>query len=277
MFTLNCRGRLLLVEQPLVMGIINITPDSFFEGSRTQTTDKLLRVAEKMMTDGASVIDIGGQSTRPGSQPVGADDELRRVIEPVRRLAERFPQAILSIDTWYAKVAGEAIAAGASIINDISGGTLDPGMFAAAGALKAPYILTHTRGTPETMQQLTKYKALVPELLGYFTEKIAMLRTSGVSDIIIDPGFGFAKTIPQNFVLLRELGQFGIFDMPLLAGLSRKGTIHKTLGIDVTEALNGSTVLHTIALLNGASILRVHDVKEAVEAVKLFGAYQSAR
>ncbi|RYY59967.1 MAG: dihydropteroate synthase [Chitinophagaceae bacterium] len=276
MFTLNCKGRLLQAEQPLVMGIINITPDSFFEASRSQSTDKLLRLADKMIGHGAAMIDIGGQSTRPGSQPVSADDELRRVIDPLRKLAEHFPELVISIDTWYSKVATEAVSAGAAIINDISGGSLDPDMIATAGRLQVPYILTHTRGTPENMQQLTRYKAMVPEMLGYFTEKISLLRMAGVHDIIIDPGFGFAKTIPQNFSLLRQLPQFGILGLPVLAGLSRKGTVYKTLHIDVSEALNGSTVLHTMALMNGANLLRVHDVKEAVEAVRLFTAYQAA-
>ncbi|MET0634963.1 MAG: dihydropteroate synthase [Chitinophagaceae bacterium] len=273
MFTLNCKGRLLLPERPLVMGIINITPDSFFKGSRSQSNDKLLRLADKMIGHGADLIDLGGQSTRPGSKPVSADDELRRVIDPVNLLAERFPELILSIDTFYARVASEAVAAGAAVINDISGGTLDPDMFTAAGALGVPYVLTHTRGTPENMQQHTDYKNIIAEMLDYFTGKISLLEKAGVKDIIIDPGFGFAKTIAQNFHVLRELNQFSLFGLPILAGLSRKGTVYKTLGIDPSEALNGSTVLHTLALQQGAQILRVHDVKEAVEVVKLYEAF----
>ena len=273
MYTLNCKGRLVVTDRPLVMGIINVTPDSFFEGSRVRQSDKILRLAEKMVNEGAAMIDVGGQSTRPGSDPIGAEDELRRVIGPVSELAEKFPELVISIDTYYSRVAREAVSAGASVVNDISGGTLDPEMIVTAGTLGVPYVLTHMRGTPQDMQQHTRYKAMMPEIKGFFTEKIAMLQAAGVKDIIIDPGFGFAKTIPQNFEVLRLLKEFSLFGFPVLAGLSRKGTVYRTLGIDVSEALNGSTVLHTIALLNGAQILRVHDVKEAVEAVKLVDAY----
>jgi dihydropteroate synthase len=273
MFTLNCKGRLLPVDKPLVMGIINITPDSFYEGSRYHDTGSILSIAEKMLKDGATILDIGGQSTRPGSVSLSEEEELQRVISPLNAICRNFPEAIVSVDTFYSRVVEEAVAAGASIVNDISAGSMDNRMFPVVASLRVPYILMHMKGTPATMQQQPQYENVVREVLDFFIGRIAFLQQSGVHDIIIDPGFGFGKSIAHNFELLRNLSVFSITGKPLLAGLSRKSTIYKTLGIPVEDALNGSTVLQTMALMNGASLLRVHDVKEAVEAVKLFQAY----
>ncbi|MCG2613593.1 dihydropteroate synthase [Terrimonas sp. NA20] len=269
MFTLNCKGRLLKIEEPVVMGIINATPDSFFSPSRHGSVDAMLRQAEDMLNDGAVMLDIGGQSTRPGSEPVSQEEELGRTIEGIAAIHERFPQAILSIDTYYAKVAQEAVAAGASVVNDISAGSLDEAMIPAVAGLQVPYVLMHMKGTPQTMQQAPVYENISLEVLDFFIERIALLRAAGINDIILDPGFGFGKTIPHNFELLHLLRALSIPDMPLLVGLSRKGTVYKTLGITAEDALNGTTVLNTIALMNGAHILRVHDVKAAKEAITL--------
>lgn len=272
MFTLNCKGRLLSVEKPLVMGIINTTPDSFYSGSRFEGSDAVLRQAEQMLKDGADVLDIGGQSTRPGSEKLAAEDELKRVIAPVSIIHQHFPEAILSIDTYYAKVANETVNAGASIVNDISAGSIDPLMIETVAKLNVPYVLMHMQGTPQTMQQDPLYKDVTMEVLDFFSARIEQLRKAGIRDIIVDPGFGFGKTIAHNFELLRNLPVFKMLHSPILLGISRKSTIYKILGITVDESLNGTTVLNTIGLMNGASILRVHDVKEAVEAVKLFTA-----
>jgi dihydropteroate synthase len=273
MFTLNCKGRLLVIDNPIVMGIINITPDSFYAGSRKQDEHAVLQQAEKMIADGATILDIGGQSTRPGSVLIGADDELKRVIGPVSAIARRFPDIFISIDTFYGRVAREACDAGASLINDISAGSMDTELIPVMASLHVPYILMHMKGTPQTMQQDPVYADVTKEVLDFFIQKSSMLREAGVKDILIDPGFGFGKTIQHNFELLRNLSVFKMLDAPILAGLSRKSTISKTLNIKPEEALNGTTVLNTIALMNGASILRVHDVKEAVETVKLYSAF----
>jgi dihydropteroate synthase len=272
MFTLNCKGRLLVVDKPIVMGILNVTPDSFYSGSRVNE-DEILRKAEKMLAEGASILDIGGQSTRPGSEQIGADEELKRIINSLKTLLKHFPEAIISIDTYHSKVAKEAVAAGSSIVNDIGGGNLDDKMLNTVAELKVPYICMHMKGTPETMQQHTSYEDVTKEVLDYFIQKIDACKKAGINDVIIDPGFGFAKTISQNLELLKNLSVLNILDKPMLVGLSRKATIYKTLQTTPEEALNGSTVLHTISLLNGANILRVHDVKEAVEAIKLVEAY----
>lgn len=269
MYTLNCKGRLLVVDKPVVMGIINATPDSFYAGSRLHGTDNILREAERMLQQGALLLDIGGQSTRPGSERIGADEELQRVIPAIEAIHSNFPAAFISIDTYWSKVALEAVAAGASIVNDISAGTMDPHMLAVAGALQTPYVCMHIPGNADTMHQVPAYENLLKEILDFFLHKIDECRTAGIQDIVIDPGFGFGKTTRNNFELLRELGLLKMLQRPILLGVSRKSTIYKTLGITVEEALNGTTVLNTIGLLNGASILRVHDVKEAVEAVKL--------
>ena len=273
MFTLNCRGRLLLIEQPVVMGIINATPDSFFSGSRQQTTDIALHQAAKMITEGATILDVGGQSTRPGSDAIEKDAEAKRVIPIVEAIHNAFPETIISVDTYFAAVAEEAVNAGATIINDISGGLMDADMLATAAKLQTPFICMHMKGTPQTMQQFAAYQNIAQEVLEYFIERTAACKLAGIRDVVIDPGFGFSKTIPQNFKLLRDLPALKMLEKPILSGLSRKGTIYKTLNINAEEALNGTTVLNTISLLNGASILRVHDVKEAMETINLVQAY----
>jgi dihydropteroate synthase len=272
MFTLNCKGRLLVVDKPLVMGIINATPDSFYEGSRQQTVDAILQQAEKMIQDGADILDIGGQSTRPGSTIVGAEEELKRVIGAIEAIHQHFPETFISVDTYFSLVAKEAVNAGASIINDISAGSMDANMIATVATLQVPYVLMHMQGTPQTMQQSPKYENVTREVLDFFITKNDELKKAGINDVIIDPGFGFGKTIAHNFELLRNLAVFKMIDHPLLLGISRKSTIYKTLDIKPTEALNGTTVLNTIGLMNGAAIIRVHDVKEARETIKLIGA-----
>lgn len=269
MFTLNCRGRLLALNTPIVMGIINVTPDSFYSGSRVFAIDDVLRQAEKIISEGATILDIGGQSTRPGSTDIGTDEELKRAIPAIRIVHEHFPEAFISIDTYHSVVAKEAVVAGASIVNDISAGSLDENMLATVGNLHVPYVCMHTKGTPQNMQQHARYENVAREVLDYFIKKIEDCRLAGIHDVIIDPGFGFAKTIEHNFELLSKLEVFRILERPLLIGISRKSTVYKTLGITAEDALNGTTVLNTAALFKGAQILRVHDVKEAVEAVKL--------
>ncbi|MDB5191721.1 MAG: folP [Segetibacter sp.] len=275
MFTINCKGRLLVIDNPIIMGIINVTPDSFYSGSRIKGTDAVLEQARKMLDEGATIVDIGGQSSRPGSQQLSVDEELQRVIPAIETINKHFPSAIISIDTYYARVAREAIHSGASIVNDISSAALDEAMLETVAALKVPYIIMHMQGTPQTMQQSPSYENVTREVLDYFIRKIEQCRLAGINDVIIDPGFGFGKTIQHNFQLLRELSVFTILERPILAGLSRKGTVYKTLGTTAEEALNGTTVLNTIALLNGAKILRVHDVKEAAEAIKLVNTYSN--
>jgi dihydropteroate synthase len=269
MFTLNCKGRLVSLDKPLVMGILNVTPDSFYEGSRFVEMGAILAEAEKMIREGADMLDIGGQSTRPGAKRLGVNEELQRVIKVVAGLHDRFPETILSIDTYYAKVAMEALTAGASMVNDISGGKADTEMLTAVGKKKVPYICMHMQGDVDTMHQQLSYQDLTREVLDHFIERRAACIQAGINDIIFDPGFGFSKTIEHNFELLKNLGVFSILESPLLVGLSRKSTIYKTLGIGAADALNGSSVLNTIALMNGAQILRVHDVKEAKEVVTL--------
>ena len=269
MFTLNCKGRLLVVDKPIVMGIINVTPDSFYSGSRQQSIDEVLRQAEQMLNDDATMLDMGGQSTRPGSQRLTADEELQRVLAPLEQVRKRFPETYISIDTYLSKVAEETVKAGADIVNDISAGTMDADMIATVAGLNVPYVLMHMQGTPETMQAAPHYEDVTKEVLDFFIFKINELEKAGIKDIIVDPGFGFGKTIEHNFKLLHDLRAFQLLRKPVLAGLSRKATVYKTLGITAGEALNGTTVLNTISLLNGASILRVHDVKEAKQAITL--------
>lgn len=272
MYTLNCKGRLLLVDKPLVMGIMNTTPDSFYAGSRYPETD-ILRQAEQMITDGASILDIGGQSTRPGSERVPVEEELKRVTGAVQAIHERFPEMVISIDTFQSRVAAEAVAAGASIVNDVSAGSIDPAMIGTVARLQVPYVLMHMKGTLETLHKQASYENITREVLDFFIQQVALCRKAGIKDIILDPGFGFGKNDHQNLALLKNLSALQMLRLPILVGLSRKRTIWKTLGITANEALNGTTVLNTISLLNGAQILRVHDVKEAVEAVKLCEAY----
>ena len=270
MFTLNCKGRLLAIDKPLVMGVINATPDSFYGGSRLDGVDEIVAKAEKMLNDGADIIDIGGQSTRPGSELISADEEIGRVVPAVKAIANKFPEVFISIDTFYSKVAIAAVNAGATMVNDISAGSMDNKMIETVAELKVPYILMHMKGTPQTMQQNAVYENVTREVLDFFIAKTNDLKNAGIVDIIIDPGFGFAKTIDQNFELLKNLSVFKMLDKVLMLGISRKSTIYKTLGVNADDALNGTTILNTIGLMNGASILRVHDVKEAKEAVKLF-------
>lgn len=275
MYTLNCKGRLLAVDKPLVMGIMNTTPDSFYAGSRYAEAD-VLRQAERMITDGAAILDIGGQSTRPGSERISAAEELKRVIHPIQAIHQHFPETVISIDTYYSTVAAEAVAAGASIINDISAGSIDAAIIDTAARLGVPYVLMHLKGTLETMQQEAVYEDVTREVLDFFIQQVARCRQAGIKDIILDPGFGFGKTHRHNLQLLKHLKTLHLLQLPVLAGLSRKSTIWKTLGITPEESLNGTTVLNTISLLHGAHILRVHDVKEAMEAIKLWEVYQQA-
>lgn len=270
MFTINCRGKLLSLETPVVMGIINATPDSFYEGHLEDGTEKMLALAAEMLGEGASILDIGGQSTRPGSTRLTAEEEFSRIGPLLHCILEQFPQAIISVDTYSSDVARAALASGAHIINDISAGRLDENMIPLVASYgNVPYVCMHMKGSPENMQALAQYEDIAMEVIDYFIGKITNCRKAGIKDIIIDPGFGFAKNATHNFKLLRNLQQLQILDCPLLAGISRKATIYKTLGITAAEALNGTTVLNTVALLNGANILRVHDVKEAKEAITL--------
>lgn len=251
------------------MGVLNVTPDSFYSGSRSETETAILQKAEQMLKEGAAILDIGGQSTRPGSTRISFDEELERVLPAIQHIKQHFPDCFISIDTYHSTVAKEAIYAGADMVNDISAGTMDEQMIPTVAALHVPYIAMHMQGTPDTMQQNPAYENVTRDVLDYFIKKTEQCKEAGIRDIIIDPGFGFGKTIAHNFQLLRELEVFQILNYPLLAGLSRKSTIYKTLGITPDEALNGSTVLNTIALQKGATILRVHDVKEAMEAIQL--------
>jgi dihydropteroate synthase len=272
LYTINCKGKLLALDRAKVMGIINVTPDSFYENSRFNGMDAILEEAAQMLQKGAAIIDIGGQSTRPGSESVGASAELDRVIPAIETIAKAFPDAIISVDTYHAAVAKAAVEAGAVMVNDISGGTIDATMLATVANLRVPYICMHIKGTPANMQQQAVYKNVTQEVLDFFIQRTEACRQAGINDVIIDPGFGFGKTIAHNFQLLRELSLFHMLQRPVLLGISRKSTIYKTLGITAAEALNGTTALHTIGLLNGAHILRVHDVKEAVETIQLLEA-----
>jgi dihydropteroate synthase len=274
MFTLNSKGRLLTVGRPLIMGILNRTPDSFYSGSRVGEDDALLGIADKMIREGADWLDIGGQSTRPGAETIGEEEELRRVVGAIGLLHRKWPEIPLSVDTWRARVARDAVEAGASIVNDISGGRLDPDMLSTVARLKVPYICMHMKGTPSTMHAEAVYEDVVKEVLDYFIRRIEDCRQAGIHDIILDPGLGFAKTAEHNWRLLSRLAVFRITGRPLMLGISRKSTIYRALGVTPEEALNGSTVLHTIGLLNGADILRVHDPKEAKEAVTLVRIYK---
>ena len=276
MFTLNCKGKLITTDVPLVMGIINATPDSFYRGDLNNGMEGILMLAKKMIKEGATILDIGGQSTKPGSIEISSEKEMDRVIPVIKMIHEHFPQTILSVDTYQSAVAIKAIEAGASIVNDVSGGEADKKMIDTVAALRVPYICMHMKGTAANMQSFATYEDVLKEVLDYFIFKIHQCRAAGIKDIIIDPGFGFAKNAAHNFNLLKNLHVFKMLDCPILAGLSRKSTIYKTLGITAAEALNGTTVLNTLALNNGANILRVHDVKEAVESVTLMESYKSA-
>lgn len=262
-------GKLINIGAPAIMGIVNITPDSFFKDSRAAEPDEVVDKAGKMLREGADLLDLGAYSTRPGAAEITAEEELDRLIPAIEAVRKAFPEAVISADTFRSKVAIEAVKSGAGMVNDVSGGTLDPEMFETIGNLQCPYVLTHMRGTPGTMSQLTDYKSVFGDIAYWFSEKITELRQAGVKDILLDPGFGFAKTTEQNFELLSRLADFRVFGLPVMAGVSRKGMIWKTLGIQPEKALNGTTVLNTYALLHGASVIRVHDVKEAAETRRL--------
>lgn len=268
--SINCKGELLWFDRPKVMGILNCTPDSFYDGGKYAEQHQQLLQVEKMLEQGASIIDIGAYSSKPNAQEVSLQEELKRLLEVVKNIEKHFPKAILSVDTFRSEVAKAAIEHGASIINDISGGNLDSKMFEVVGKYKVPYILMHMKGTPQTMQSQTNYTNFLKEVVFYFSEQISKARACGVLDIIIDPGFGFAKTLEQNYFLLNHLEKLKFFEFPILSALSRKSMIYKALENSCEEALNGTTVLNTISLVNGANLLRVHDVKEAVECIQLF-------
>ena len=272
MFTLQSKDRTIVVDKPIVMGILNITPDSFFEGSRVVEMDQILRKAEQMLRAGATLLDIGGQSTRPSSERLSAEEECDRVILPIERLSSAFPQAFLSVDTYHAQVAEAAVNAGAHMVNDISAGLLDNKMLATVSKLQVPYVIMHMKGEPETMQKNTTYQNVLKDVIDFLAERKNACQKQGIRQIIIDPGIGFSKTIEQNFEIIAKLEAFQELDAPLLLGISRKSFIYKTLNTDPAGALNGSTFLHAIGLQKGAKILRVHDVQEAVEAVRLFNA-----
>lgn len=269
--TLNCKGNLIDVTLPKVMGILNCTPDSFYDGGNYKTDSQILSQAEKMLTDGAAFIDIGAYSSKPNASFVSEEEEISRLLPVVNLILKEFPTTLLSIDTFRSKVAKIAIENGAVIINDISAGSLDSEMMQTVANHQVPYIMMHMKGTPQTMQTLTNYENIIKEMLFYFSEKVALARSFGINDIVIDAGFGFAKTLDQNYEILNKLEVFNMLDLPLLIGVSRKSMIYKTLETTAENSLNGTTVLNTIALVKGAKILRVHDVKEAVECVKLFG------
>lgn len=267
--TLNLRGGLFDLNTPKVMGILNVTPDSFYDGGRYTDDQSILVQVEKMQRDGADMIDVGGYSTRPGAKEISVGEELSRVVNAIRIIIKAFPESILSVDTFRSSIAKAAVLEGACMINDISGGEMDEKMFDTVASLQVPFVLMHMRGTPQSMSRLSEYDNLLKDIVDYFHKKINRLLELGVNDIIIDPGFGFAKTVEQNFELLKNLNYLKILGKPILAGLSRKSTIWRTLETSPEESLNGTTVLNTVALLNGANLLRVHDVREAVECIRL--------
>ena len=267
--TININGELIDLSVPKIMGIINVTPDSFYAGSRQQGIDEILKKADQMMNEGATFLDIGGYSSRPGADNISSEEELSRVIGPIEAINKKLPEAIISIDTFRTSVASEALDCGAKMVNDISGGDLDPKMFELVQTRQVPYVLMHMRGTPQNMKEKTDYTDVVKEIIAAISVKLNKLSKMGVNDIIVDPGFGFAKTVEQNFEILSKLEALKILNRPLLVGLSRKSMIYKTLNVSPEETLNGTTVANTLALLKGASILRVHDVKEASEAIEL--------
>lgn len=272
--TLNCKGKLIDLNTPKVMGILNVTPDSFYDGGQFKDEKSILLHVEKLLTEGATFIDIGAYSSRPGADFVSEEEELRRLIPIVNLVIASFPESMISIDSFRSRVIKEAMGAGAAMANDISGGQLDPKMFETVGALGVPYIMMHMRGTPQTMQQMTNYSNVVQELYTYFSERVQLARTHQIKDIILDLGFGFSKTREQNFKLLSSFDFYNHLNLPILAGLSRKSMIYKTLNTTADQALNGSSALHMVALQKGAKLLRVHDVKEAVECIQLHNALQ---
>jgi dihydropteroate synthase len=268
-FTINCNGKLVDLSTPKVMGILNVTPNSFYDGGKHKNINTIIHQVDKMLSDGATFIDIGAYSSKPTADFVSEVDEINRLNFVLKEIVNTFPNIILSVDTFRANVAKIAVENGVAIVNDISAGLLDENMLPTVADLKVPYIMMHMRGNPQTMQTLTDYNDIVKEMIFYFSERVAKARSFGISDIIIDPGFGFAKTLEQNYEVLNKLELFSLLDLPLLAGISRKSMIYKVLEKTAKDALNGTTVLNTIAVQKGAKILRVHDVKEAVECIKL--------
>lgn len=273
-FTLQIRGKLLVIDQPKIMGILNITPDSFYDGGTLKSEADILHRIEDLLRAGADFIDIGGMSTRPGSTEISVAEELQRIIPVIEMTKKYFPESILSVDTYRSMVARRALEAGADMINDISAGSFDEQMFSTVAAFSVPYIMMHIQGTPQTMQQNPRYKEVTEEVVDYFIRKTAEARRAGIHDIIIDPGFGFGKTIEHNYTLLKNLSQFALLGMPVMVGLSRKSMIYRLLNMSPAEALNGTTVVNTLALLQGAHLLRVHDVKEAREVLKIVEFYK---
>ena len=267
--TINCNSRLIDLNLPKVMGILNVTPNSFYDGGKHNEINSILHQVDKMLSEGADFIDIGAYSSKPNAEFVSEEEEIKRLIPIIKELVDHFPTIVLSVDTFRANVAKVAVEHGAGIINDISAGLLDEKMLETVADLKVPYIMMHMRGNPQTMQSLTNYQDIVKEMIFYFSERIQKARSFGISDIVIDPGFGFAKTLEQNYEVLHKMELFSMLELPLLAGFSRKSMIYKVLENSPQEALNGTSVLNTIALQKGAKILRVHDVKEAVECIKL--------
>ena len=267
---INCKGHLIDLDRPKVMGILNLTPDSFYDGGKFKSASAILRQIEKMLREGATFIDIGAYSSRPNATNISQEEELKRLIPILEIAVKEFPEALISIDTFRSHVAKEAIQAGACMVNDISGGSLDEDMFSTIAELQVPYILMHMRGNPQNMQQNVQYENLVKDIIFYFSQKVFELRKLGVNDLILDPGFGFSKTIDQNYELLQKLELFSGMELPLLVGLSRKSMLYKLLDSDADHALNATTAANAISLMKGASILRVHDVREAVETVKIF-------
>ncbi|WP_440122840.1 dihydropteroate synthase [Tenacibaculum sp. Ill] len=269
--TINCKGTLVDLTKPKVMGILNVTPDSFFDGGKYKNERDILEQAEKILSEGATFIDVGAYSSRPGAKHISEEEELQRMLPVVELLIKNFPEIIISIDSFRSRVVEESINAGAAIINDISGGKMDEQMFKTVAKLQVPYIMMHMKGTPQNMQQNPQYENVVTEVISFFAEQLFKLRELKVNDVIIDVGFGFGKTLDQNYELLKKLSLFKSLDVPILTGVSRKSMLYKLLGVTPKEALNATTVANTIALLNGTHILRVHDVKEAVETVKIVG------
>ncbi|MEO7801912.1 MAG: dihydropteroate synthase [Ginsengibacter sp.] len=274
MYTLNCGGKLIVLHEPVVMGIINVTPDSFYKDSRTENIDAIVALTKQMLFDGATFIDIGGQSTRPGSERLSADEEAAKILPPIEAIIKALPRTLISIDTYHAAVARQAIEAGACIVNDVGGGWFDANMLETVAKYKVPYICMHNNKSLQHMHDKPFYKNITLEIIDYFIERIEACKAAGILDVIIDPGFGFYKKSMDNFRLLKNLQQLKILQKPMLAGLSRKSTIYKTLDIPPEEALNGSTVLHTLALQNGADIIRTHDVKAGKEAIILLNNYK---
>ena len=268
--SINCNGKLVDLNTPKVMGVLNITPDSFYDGGRYKDAKSVLNQTEKLISEGATFLDIGAYSSRPGADFISENEELKRIVPVVELIQKNNPDVLISIDSFRAKVIRECVSAGAVISNDISAGKLDPDMIKTVGELGVPYIMMHMRGTPQTMKNHTTYQHLINEIYAYFSKQIELARQHNITDIIIDPGFGFAKTLAQNYELLKQMEFFKNLNCPILTGVSRKSMIYKVLGCTAEEALNGTTALNMVALMNGACILRVHDVKEAVECIKLF-------